>query len=60
MAKRQYFDADRVRNDDHELNEVIVRLADGGISATVANRYEVNAVTTLLASGTFTSFHKRG
>ncbi|MEZ4674735.1 MAG: DUF5666 domain-containing protein [Caldilineaceae bacterium] len=45
------FDADRVRNDDHELNEVIVRLADGVISATVANRYEVNAVTTLLASG---------
>ena len=45
------FNAIRVREDDHELHEVIARLDDGVISSTVAARYNLRALSTLLASG---------
>lgn len=44
------FTATRVREDTHEINEVIVRLRPDVISTTVASRYELDAVDTLLAS----------
>jgi subtilisin family serine protease len=42
--------ATRVRLDDHELSEVIVRLRTGVPSATVASRYGLTGRATLLAS----------
>ncbi|MCB0060737.1 MAG: S8 family serine peptidase, partial [Caldilineaceae bacterium] len=45
------FTATRVRNDTHELSEVVVRLATDVVSATVAARYDLTAAKTLLASG---------
>ena len=44
------FQATRVRVDDHELNEVVVRLETGVLSTTVASRYGLTPRTTLLAS----------
>ncbi len=44
------FQANRVRVDDHELNEVVVRLQTGVLSTTVASRYGLTPQATLLAS----------
>lgn len=53
------FQATRVRIDDHELSEVIVRLRTGVSSATVASRYELVPRKTLLASGNIYLFATR-
>lgn len=50
------FDASRVRSDTHEVNEVVVRLNPGVISTTVAARYNLVAVSTLLASANIHRF----
>jgi len=53
------FQATRVRIDDHELSEIIVRLRTGVSSATVASRYELVPRKTLLASGNIYLFTTR-
>lgn len=45
------FTATRLRHDTHEVNEVVVRLAGGVISSTVATRYDLEATQTFLTSG---------
>jgi thermitase len=45
------FLAKRIRSDDHVVNQVIVRLADGVLSTTVASQYGLLPLQTLLASG---------
>lgn len=45
------FIATRIREDSHKISEVIVRLARGVISTTVASRYELEPLDTLLLSG---------
>lgn len=45
------FLAKRLRSDDHVVNEVIVRLANGVLSTTVASQYGLLPLKTLLASG---------
>lgn len=43
--------AARIRVDDHAVNQVIVRLADGVLSATIASEYGLLPLKTLVASG---------
>ncbi|MEZ4730285.1 MAG: S8 family serine peptidase [Caldilineaceae bacterium] len=43
--------ATRIRLDNHELNQVIVRLANGVLSSTIASQYNLVPLQTLLASG---------
>lgn len=43
--------ADRIRVDDHAASQVIVRLADGVLSTTVASKYGLLPLRTLVASG---------
>lgn len=43
--------ATRVRVDDHAVNQVIVRLAAGVLSATIASEYGLLPLKTLVASG---------
>jgi subtilisin family serine protease len=50
------FAASRLRSDEYELSEVVVRLADGVISTTVAARYDLVAEATLLTSGNIHRF----
>lgn len=43
--------AARIRVDDHAVNQVIVRLADGVLSSTIASKYGLVPLQTLVASG---------
>lgn len=43
--------AARIRVDDHAVSQVIVRLADGVLSSTVASQYGLVPLQTLVASG---------
>lgn len=43
--------ATRIRIDEHELQQVVVRLKTGVLSTTVASRYNLTPLSTLLASG---------
>lgn len=43
--------AARIRVDDHAVNQVIVRLADGVLSSTIASEYGLLPLKTLVASG---------
>ncbi len=45
------FRATRIRVESHRVSEVVVRLASGVISATVASRYNLLPKATLLSSG---------
>lgn len=45
------FLAKRIRTDDHVVNQVIVRLATGVVSTTIASQYGLLPLQTLLASG---------
>jgi subtilisin family serine protease len=45
------FRATRIRIENHRVSEVVVRLASGVISATVASRYNLLPKATLLSSG---------
>lgn len=43
--------AERIRVDDHAVSQVIVRLADGVLSTTVASKYGLVPLKTLVAAG---------
>lgn len=43
--------ATRIRVDDHAMNQVIVRLANGVLSSTIASKYNLVPLKTLVASG---------
>ena len=43
--------AKRIRVDDHTVSQVIVRLADGVLSTTVASKYGLTPLKTLIAAG---------
>lgn len=43
--------ATRIRVDGHELQQVVVRLKTGVVSDTIASRYNLTSLSTLLASG---------